>query len=54
LAPNGALVSRAIGGQLPIALGVEHAARGVELVNRALQQLERSSSSIPFIRPSSI
>ena len=40
LGPNDALVNRAIGGQLPIALGVERAAEGVELVERALSQLD--------------
>jgi TolB-like protein/class 3 adenylate cyclase/tetratricopeptide (TPR) repeat protein len=40
LAPNDALVNRAIGAQLPIALGVERATQGVELVDRALQQLD--------------
>jgi TolB-like protein len=49
LAPNDALVSRAIGGQLPIALGVEHAARGVELVNRALQQLDPFHPPFQFL-----
>src|SRR3954471_771251 len=40
LAPNDALVNRAIGNQLPIALGAERAAQGVELVQRALSQLD--------------
>jgi TolB-like protein/tetratricopeptide (TPR) repeat protein len=40
LAPNDALVNRAVGAQLPIALGVERAAQGVELVDRALQQID--------------
>jgi TolB-like protein/class 3 adenylate cyclase len=40
LAPNDALVNRAIGGQLPMALGAERAAQGVELVQRALSQLD--------------
>jgi tetratricopeptide (TPR) repeat protein len=40
LSPNDALVNRAIGGQLPIALGIERAAQGVELVERALSRLD--------------
>src|SRR3954452_24133102 len=40
LAPNDALVNRGIGVQLPIALGVERAAEGVKLVERALFQLD--------------
>lgn len=40
LAPNDAYVIRSIGTQLPIALGVERAAEGVELVERALLRLD--------------
>ena len=40
LGPNDALINRLIGVQLPIALGVERAAEGVELVERALYQLD--------------
>jgi TolB-like protein/class 3 adenylate cyclase/Tfp pilus assembly protein PilF len=40
LAPNDALVNRAIGTQLPIALGTERAAEGVKLVERALYELD--------------
>ena len=40
LAPNDALVNRAIGTQLPIALGVERAEEGVALVERALYELD--------------
>ena len=48
LGPNDALVNRAIGGQLPIALGVERAAEGVELVRAGAVR-----SSIPSTRRSS-
>jgi TolB-like protein/Tfp pilus assembly protein PilF len=40
LAPNDALVIRAIGTILPLALGVERAEQGVELVTRALDELD--------------
>ena len=40
LAPNDALVNRAVGAQLPIALGVERAEEGVALVERALDELD--------------
>jgi TolB-like protein/class 3 adenylate cyclase len=40
LAPNDALVIRALGTCLPLALGVERAAQGVELVTRALDELD--------------
>jgi TolB-like protein/DNA-binding winged helix-turn-helix (wHTH) protein/tetratricopeptide (TPR) repeat protein len=40
LAPNDALVNRAIGTQLPIALGTERAEDGVRLVERALTELD--------------
>ncbi|WP_189341242.1 MULTISPECIES: winged helix-turn-helix domain-containing protein [unclassified Mesorhizobium] len=40
LAPNDNLVNRAIGAQLPLALGTEHAADGVKLVERALNELD--------------
>ena len=40
LAPNDALVNRAIGTQLPIALGVERAEEGIALVERALYELD--------------
>ncbi len=40
LAPNDALVNRAIGTQLPIALGTERAEEGIALVERALYELD--------------
>ena len=40
LAPNDALVNRAVGTQLPIALGTERAEEGIALVERALYQLD--------------
>jgi tetratricopeptide (TPR) repeat protein len=40
LAPNDALVNRAIGTQLPLALGTERAEEGVVLVRRALDELD--------------
>jgi TolB-like protein/DNA-binding winged helix-turn-helix (wHTH) protein/tetratricopeptide (TPR) repeat protein len=40
LAPNDALVNRAVGAQLPIALGIERAEEGVALVKRALEELD--------------
>ncbi len=40
LAPNDALVNRAVGAQLAIALGVERAEEGVALVKRALEELD--------------
>jgi len=40
LAPNDALVNRAIGTQLPMAFGTERAAEGVKLVERALYELD--------------
>jgi len=40
LAPNDALVNRAIGSQLPIALGIERAEEGIALVERALYELD--------------
>lgn len=40
LSPNDALVNRMVGTQLPLALGVERAADGVRLVERALYTLD--------------
>jgi TolB-like protein/cytochrome c-type biogenesis protein CcmH/NrfG len=40
LAPNDATIIRAVGGQLPIALGAERAVQGVELAERALLRLD--------------
>src|SRR3954451_16865202 len=40
LGPNDALINRLVGVQLPLAVGVERAAEGVKLVERALFQLD--------------
>jgi TolB-like protein/tetratricopeptide (TPR) repeat protein len=49
LGPNHALVNRAVGTQLPLAIGVERAAEGVKLVERALYQLDPLHPPYPWL-----